>query len=127
MIYGYDLRLRRTTITRGIIDKACNDSKLFRNILDLRKRDLNVTCIHSCKSDSAETKRNKEERRNHDHICRFYCCQIESSDRRKYRKEAMHTLSARVITQRRRQCLVSVSGRIICKDRLLANGASIPE
>jgi hypothetical protein len=35
---------------------------------------------------------------------------IESSDRRKYRKEAMHTLSARVITQRRRQCLVSVSG-----------------
>jgi hypothetical protein len=41
MIYGYDLRLRRTTITRGIIDKACNDSKLFRNILDLRKRDLN--------------------------------------------------------------------------------------
>lgn len=57
-----------------------------------------------------------------------YCRQINSCDRRKCRKEAIHTLAgARVITRRRkRQCLVSVSGRVICRNRLLANGVSIP-
>jgi hypothetical protein len=66
MIYGYDLRLRPTSITRGIIDKACNLGTIL-SCLEIdwtsKKKDLNVTCVHPCESDSAETKKKKKRRR----------------------------------------------------------------
>lgn len=124
-VYDAGLQLQFTgRLIKLLIILSCLTVKKFR---PQKLRPVCELCSppnqNDCKSDSsAETKK----RQNHDHICRFYCCQIMSSDRRKCRKEAIHILvGARVIARRGRQCLVSVSGRVICKSWLLANGISI--